>query len=70
MGDSKLRNSNQSGNKLPRSLIIGHKTNDNVVYHMRKTINPAPKKSVSAKESAKTPALQAVFETVDANSAG
>ncbi|MEY3207196.1 MAG: hypothetical protein RIS77_569, partial [Pseudomonadota bacterium] len=29
MGDSKLRNSNQSGNKLPRSLIIGHKTNDN-----------------------------------------
>lgn len=70
MGDSKLRNSNQSGNKIPRSLIIGHKTNDNVVYHMRKTINPAPKKSVSAKESAKTPALQAVFETVDANSAG
>ena len=37
---------------------------------MRKTINPAPKKSDSAKESAKTPALQAVFETVDANSAG
>ena len=70
MGDSKLRNSNQSGNKLPRSLIIGHKTNDNGAYHMRKTINSAPKKSVSAKKSSKTPALQAVFETIGQDSAG